>query len=63
MLQGNCNQVLLILYLLSILGTGIGIGYFFKGIKTEIKILSFQIEDLKRRLELIENKLMKNYES
>jgi len=63
MLQGNFNQFLLILYLLSILGTGIGVGYFFKGIKTEIKLLSFQIEDLKKRLERIENKLLKSYEN
>jgi nitrogen fixation-related uncharacterized protein len=63
MLQGNFNQILLILYLLSILGTGVGIGFFFKGIRAEIKILSFQIEDLKRRLERIENKLIRNYEN
>ena len=53
------QQVLLVLYTISILATGIGIGYFIKGLRVELKILSLKIEVLEKRLERIENKLIK----
>ncbi|MEM5831359.1 MAG: hypothetical protein QXO40_04105 [Candidatus Aenigmatarchaeota archaeon] len=51
------NQILIIIYILSILGTGISIGYFLKAIKVEIKLLSLKIEILEERLKKIEKKL------
>jgi uncharacterized membrane protein YciS (DUF1049 family) len=60
------NNLLLIIYILGFIATGIGLGYFFKGLiletrnlKWEIQVLSYQIEDLKKRIERIENKLFK----
>jgi uncharacterized membrane protein YciS (DUF1049 family) len=61
------NNLLLIIYILGFIATGIGLGYFFKGLiletrnlKWEIQVLSYQIEDLKKRIERIENKLFKD---
>jgi uncharacterized membrane protein YciS (DUF1049 family) len=60
------NNLLLIIYILGFVATGIGVGYFFKGLILEtknlrwgIEVLSYQIEDLKKRIERIENKLFK----
>lgn len=53
------NNLLFILYVLSIIITGIGIGYFIKGLTFELKFLRDEIEDLKERLIRLENKIMK----
>jgi uncharacterized membrane protein YciS (DUF1049 family) len=62
----SLNNLILIIYILGFISTGIGLGYFFKGLiletrnlKWEIQVLSYQIEDLKKRIERIENKLFK----
>lgn len=51
------NNLLAILYIFSVLGTGIGIGYFLKSLKIEIKMLSLKIELLEERIKKIEKKM------
>lgn len=53
------NNLIFVLYIIAIIGSGVGIGYFLKSIKIEIKLLQLQVEDLKQRITRIENKIMK----
>lgn len=53
------NNLVVILYVLMFIGSGIGIGFFLKSLKVEIKVLQLQIEDLKNRIMRIENKIMR----
>lgn len=53
------NNLLFVIYILTIIGSGIAIGYFFKSLKIQIYALQLQIEDLKQRLIRLENKIMK----
>lgn len=51
------DKILLIsLYVITLISSGVGIGYFFKSIKLEFKVLQLQIENLSQRIASLEEK-------